>query len=133
MASGMTGCITGTGKRERSRGCSPRRRGQADRALYTLLGNLIPKTIVKLYQTALRALTTHDPESMTQTLDLHRRVAEADWIIVKAGISGTKLALDVYVEQGLGGVVRRPLPKVDQGVRELVDQLKGAWEFEQSL
>ncbi|KAJ9110193.1 hypothetical protein QFC20_003045 [Naganishia adeliensis] len=68
MQVGMTGSITGT-------------------------GNIIPKTIVKLYNVAKKAIDTGDREAQAEALDLHRRVAAADWIVVKAGISGTKLAL----------------------------------------
>ena len=95
-------------------------------------GNLIPKTIVKLYEVAVKALST-EPGLMKQAMELHRRVAEADWVIVKAGISGTKLALDRYVEKGLGGAVRSPLPQVNEGTEKLVEMLKEAWEYEQSL
>ena len=108
LAAGMTGSITGT-------------------------GNLIPKTIVKLYDTAVEALKTGDAQQMATALDLHRRVAAADWLIVKAGISGTKLALDTYVEQGLGGVPRKPLPRSTDATRKIVEQLRSAYEFEQTL
>jgi len=70
---------------------------------------------------------------MAETLDLHSRVAAADWLIVKAGISGTKLALDVYVQQGLGGVPRKPLPRATEATKKLVEELRSAWEFEQTL
>lgn len=94
---------------------------------------MIPKTIVRLYNVALEALSTGDAAKMAEALDLHVRVANADWLIVKAGISGTKLALDTHVEKGLGGVPRKPLPRATEATRKLVDELKGAWEFEQSL
>lgn len=61
-----TGCITGT-------------------------GNIIPKTIVKLYDTAIEALKTGDPKTMAQAQELQVLVAEADWCIIKAGIGGTKV------------------------------------------
>jgi hypothetical protein len=94
---------------------------------------LIPKTIVKLYNTTIEAFRTGDALTMATALDLHQRVAAADWLIVKAGISGTKLALDTYVEKGLGGVPRKPLPRSTDATADIVGQLKGAWEFEQSL
>ena len=108
LVAGMTGSITGT-------------------------GNLIPKTIVKLYDTAVEALRTGDAQQMATALDLHRRVAAADWLIVKAGISGTKLALDTYVEQGLGGVPRKPLPRSTDATMKIVEQLRSAYEFELTL
>jgi dihydrodipicolinate synthase/N-acetylneuraminate lyase len=89
--------------------------------------------MVKLYETGLEAIRTGDASKRAEALDLHNRVAAADWLIVKAGISGTKLALDHYVEKGLGGVPRKPLPRSTEATQKLVDELKGAWEFEQSL
>lgn len=61
-------------------------------------------------------------------------VSSADWIIVKAGIGGTKYALDSFVEKGLGGVPRQPLPWVDEATKNMVDRdLRSVWEYEQSL
>ena len=66
LVSKQTGCITGT-------------------------GNVIPKTIVKLYNTAVEAIKTCDPKLFAQAQELQVLVAEADWCIVKAGIGGTKV------------------------------------------
>lgn len=96
-------------------------------------GNIIPKTIVKLYNAAEKAIATGDREAQAEALDLHRRVAAADWIVVKAGISGTKLALDTFVEKGLGGVPRKPLPRSTEETTRLVESLRPFWEFESSL
>jgi hypothetical protein len=61
-------------------------------------------------------------------------VSTADWIIVKAGIGGTKYALDSYVEKGLGGKPRQPLPPVDEATMRMVDsELRATWEYEESL
>ncbi|KAF7357685.1 putative dihydrodipicolinate synthase [Mycena venus] len=83
LVSRASGCITGT-------------------------GNIIPKTIVKLYDTAVSALATGDAEQLEAARELQDLVAEADWAVVKAGIGGTKYAMDTYVQEGLGGVPRTP-------------------------
>ncbi|KAJ9125496.1 hypothetical protein QFC22_000457 [Naganishia vaughanmartiniae] len=108
MVVGMTGCITGT-------------------------GNIIPKTMVKLYNVGKKAIDTGDREAETEALELHRRVAAADWIVVKAGISGTKLALETFVGQGCGGVPRKPLPRATEETVKLVEDLRPFWEFESTL
>lgn len=57
-------------------------------------------------------------------------VSEADWVIVKAGIGGTKYALDKFVAPGLGGVPRKPLPIADDATRSLIDRgMKAASKF----
>lgn len=61
-------------------------------------------------------------------------VARSDFIIVKAGIQGTKHALDHFVEKGLGGVARLPLGELSDATRKMVEQdLKEDWEFESRL
>lgn len=96
-------------------------------------GNIIPKTIVKLYDVAKKAIETGDRDAQAEALDLHRRVAAADWIVAKAGISGTKLALDTFVGKGMGGVPRKPLPRANDDTARLVEDLRPYWEFETSL
>ncbi|KAL1409037.1 hypothetical protein Q8F55_005861 [Vanrija albida] len=103
-----TGCITGT-------------------------GNIFPKTINRLYTQTVKGLAG-DAAALKEALELQDRVARSDFIIVKAGIQGTKYALDHFVQKGLGGVARLPLGPVSPEVKKLVeDELKGDWEFEQSL
>lgn len=89
--------------------------------------------MVKLYDVGLQALKTGDPDLRAEALKLHNVASNADWLIVKAGISGTKLALDTYVEKGLGGPPRKPLPRADSAVEALVKQLKPYWEIESAL
>lgn len=61
-------------------------------------------------------------------------VSEADWVIVKAGIGGTKYALESLVQAGLGGVVRKPLPEASEAVKKMVDEgLVNAMAMENSL
>jgi dihydrodipicolinate synthase/N-acetylneuraminate lyase len=103
-----TGCITGT-------------------------GNVFPKTIARLYEQAVKGLQGN-AEAMGEALKLQDRVARSDFIIVKAGIQGTKHALDVFVQQGLGGKSRLPLGPCSEEVKKMVEEeLKEDWEFECSL
>ncbi|KAJ6594263.1 dihydrodipicolinate synthetase family protein [Mycena capillaripes] len=97
-------------------------------------GNVIPKTIVKLYDTAVSALATGNAEQLEAARELQDLVAEADWAIVKAGIGGTKYAMDVYVQEGLGGVPRAPLPSANTTIKAmLASGLKRAVAYENSL
>ncbi|KAK4699291.1 4-hydroxy-2-oxoglutarate aldolase, partial [Phenoliferia sp. Uapishka_3] len=109
LVSRQTGCITGT-------------------------GNCIPKTIVKLYKTATAALASGDPKLMQEALKLQDIVSTADWCIVKAGIGGTKYCLDLYVQKGLGGAPRSPLPKADSACEAMVAKgMKASMAYENSL
>jgi dihydrodipicolinate synthase/N-acetylneuraminate lyase len=97
-------------------------------------GNIIPKTIVKLYDTAIAALASGSPAQLQEAQKLQDLVAEADWAVVKAGIGGTKYAMDVYVEKGLGGVPRSPLPPAPPAVQTmLATELERAVAYENSL
>lgn len=111
-------------------------------SLSSLAGNVIPKTIVKLYDTAVAALESGDPALFKEAQKIQDIVSEADWIIVKvslhhikdpsfvadsllvpqAGIGGTKYALDVYIQQGLGGNPRKPLPPADDAIKSMIDK-----------
>ncbi|KAJ7824670.1 dihydrodipicolinate synthase [Mycena olivaceomarginata] len=109
LVSHASGCITGT-------------------------GNIIPKTIVKLYDTAVSALATGDAAQLAAARALQDLVAEADWVVVKAGIGGTKYAMDAYVQEGLGGVPRAPLPHASTAIKTmLATGLKRAVAYENSL
>ncbi|KAJ6498947.1 dihydrodipicolinate synthase [Mycena sanguinolenta] len=109
LISHASGCITGT-------------------------GNIIPKTIVKLYDTAVSALATGSGEQLEVARELQDLVAEADWAVVKAGIGGTKYAMDVYVKEGLGGVPRAPLPHASASIKTMLTSgLKRALAYENSL
>ncbi|CAK9779500.1 putative dihydrodipicolinate synthase [Cutaneotrichosporon oleaginosum] len=103
-----TGCITGT-------------------------GNVFPKTIARLYDQAVKGLQGN-AAAMAEALKLQDRVARSDFIIVKAGIQGTKYALDTFVQKGLGGRSRLPLGPCSEEVKKMVEtELKEDWEFECSL
>ena len=61
-------------------------------------------------------------------------VAEADWAIVKAGIGGTKYALNHFIEEGLGGVPRKPLQHANEEIKSMLEvKLQWALEYENSL
>ena len=86
-----------------------------------------------LYSAAVKGIEG-DFSTLQKALELQDRVARADFTIVKAGIAGTKHALDCFVSRGLGGVCRLPLGPVTGAVREMIEiQLAGDWQFEQSL
>ncbi|KAJ7646977.1 dihydrodipicolinate synthase [Roridomyces roridus] len=107
LVSRASGCITGT-------------------------GNVLPKTIVKLYDVATAALTAG--ASLEEARELQDIVAESDWAIVKAGIGGTKYAMDKYVQPGLGGVTRVPLPYADAGIESMLETgLQRGLAYENSL
>merc|ERR1711939_687329 len=109
LTTGQTGCITGT-------------------------GNVFPKLIVKLYNTSVQAIKTGDPKLWQEANYLQGVVSRADWCIVKAGIGGTKYALDKHIEQGLGGYPRVPIPEADEAVMKMCDKdLQEAIAVEASL
>ncbi|KAJ7497625.1 dihydrodipicolinate synthase [Mycena latifolia] len=97
-------------------------------------GNIIPKTIVALYDAATAFLAAGGPAELARAQELQDLVAEADWAVVKAGIGGTKLAMDLYVQPGLGGVPRTPLPPANDAIKAmLATGLKRAVAYENSL
>ncbi|KAK9234099.1 hypothetical protein V1525DRAFT_383976 [Lipomyces kononenkoae] len=97
-------------------------------------GNVFPKLIVTLYNAIADFVADPTAEKLAKATEVQDVVTEADWIIVKAGISGTKYALDKFIQPGLGGVTRSPLPAVDEGVKAMVDKfLARAVSFEKSL
>jgi len=109
IVSGHTGCITGT-------------------------GNVIPKTIVKLYNLSAKFAETGDLEAFKEAQKLQQIVSRADWCIIKAGIGGTKYALDAHVEKGLGGYTRSPVPAADDAVKKMVDEgMQESLAIERSL
>ncbi|KAK9495386.1 hypothetical protein V1508DRAFT_186445 [Lipomyces doorenjongii] len=97
-------------------------------------GNVFPKLIVSLYKAVADFVADPTAEKLARATELQDVVTEADWVIVKAGISGTKYALEKFIQPGLGGVTRSPLPAVDEGVKAMVDKfLVRAVSLENSL
>lgn len=71
---------------------------------------------------------------MAAALEIQDIVTEADWVIVKAGIPGTKYALDSLVQNGLGGAARKPLPETSAAIKKMVDEgMARAMAYENSL
>jgi dihydrodipicolinate synthase/N-acetylneuraminate lyase len=88
-------------------------------------GNVIPKTMVKLYDLTTKAIESGSKADWDAALAVQDVVAEADWVMVKAGIAGTKYALDTYCSESgpkLGGLVRSPLPQISDASRKIVDE-----------
>ncbi|KAK9459239.1 uncharacterized protein V1516DRAFT_708390 [Lipomyces oligophaga] len=109
MAAKQNGCITGT-------------------------GNVFPKLIVALFKAATEFFKNPTAEGYAKVTELQSIVTEADWIIVKVGISGTKYALNQYIQPKLGGVTRTPLPPVTEESKRMVDEcLAEAFSIEKSL
>ncbi|CDZ98673.1 DapA-like [Phaffia rhodozyma] len=103
-------------------------------------GNIIPKTIAKLYQLSTKALSSGKVEDLRAAQELQDLVSQADWIIVKAGIPGTKYALDQFATDPtgknlkLGGAVRSPLTQVSDATRKLINEgMRESVEYEKSL
>jgi hypothetical protein len=70
----------------------------------------------------------------TLTFPCKFTVSKADWAIVKAGIGGTKYVMDKYVEQGLGGRSRLPIPEASEEIKAMCDkELVEAVAVENSL
>ncbi|KAI1484922.1 hypothetical protein F5X96DRAFT_662194 [Biscogniauxia mediterranea] len=63
--------------------------------------NLVPKVHVKL-------LKLYDEGNLSAAQELQTQLSEADWVLVRMGVSGLKAALDKYYQYG-GGRSRRPL------------------------
>ncbi|KAM0788389.1 hypothetical protein ACM66B_001527 [Microbotryomycetes sp. NB124-2] len=97
-------------------------------------GNIIPKTCVKLWKISNEALETGNVQLLREAQELQDLCSEADWVTIKTGVPGTKYALGHFVQKGLGGIPRKPLPTADEKIRALVEKdFKAAWEYEQSL
>ncbi|GAA5908324.1 hypothetical protein JCM6882_006802 [Rhodosporidiobolus microsporus] len=94
--------------------------------------NVAPKTCLKLYNETMAALS--GSASISSAASLQSIVSRADWALQKAGISGTKYALDQL--RGYGGAPRRPILPYDtaEGKGEkLMQDLKEVLEVENSL
>ena len=63
-------------------------------------GNIIPKTIVKLYATSVAALKTGDPKLMQEALKLQDIVSAADWCIIKVSPLSGRLSSPPAIKLG---------------------------------
>lgn len=88
-------------------------------------GNVFPRLSARPW--TLWAEGKHD-----EAVQMQQLLAEADWLLSKSGIPGTRAALQAF--HGYGGVSRKPLPSFPESqTRELVARLDEAWKVEQSL
>lgn len=97
----------------------------------TGLANVTPKSIVKLYSLISTAVESGNPVDLQKAQNLQFLVSKSDWIMVKAGITGTKALLEEL--KGYGGLPRKPLPAYSGNVQELKESLKELLELEASL
>ncbi|KAH8914370.1 dihydrodipicolinate synthetase [Atractiella rhizophila] len=89
----------------------------------TGLGNIAPATIVKLFQTGVKAITTCSPADLKAAQELEDVVAAGDWAFAKNGLAVSKYV--VAKRFGYGGVPRRPLPQVAVEAGEKADEAMG--------
>lgn len=109
--------------------------GSADFLLQTLiagghgtitgLGNIVPKTIVKLYN-------LYNSGQVAEARELQKVVAAADWAVIEGGVVGTKAALEACF--GYGGVARKPLPCIDdEEIAQWGSRLRECADLEKKL
>jgi len=80
----------------------------------TGLANVAPNAIVRLFQVTAAAVS--NPSHLPEAQRLQGIIANADFTIAKAGISGTKFLLNKLY--GYGGLPRKPLPPIDADAAE---------------
>ncbi|KAI9371885.1 hypothetical protein BJX61DRAFT_481721 [Aspergillus egyptiacus] len=87
--------------------------------------NVIPKLCVKIF-------TLWGEGKFTEAMEAQSLLSQADWVLTKAAIPGTKSAIQSYY--GYGGFPRRPLGRLsDAQVKAVADGIKEAMEVERSL
>jgi len=98
----------------------------------TGLANVAPKSVVHLYRLSLKALAAGPASSEIQdAVHVQTLVSHGDNIMAKAGISGTKYALELL--HGYGGVPRRPLQSYKGDGKKLMASMFELLELEKSL
>ncbi|KAL4906251.1 hypothetical protein BDW74DRAFT_190247 [Aspergillus multicolor] len=109
--------------------------GIADFTLQTLVSggsailaggaNVIPKLCVKVF-------TLWSEGKITEAIEAQSLLSQADWVLTKAAIPGTKSAIQSYY--GYGGYPRRPLGRLsDAQAKDVADKIKEALDVELSL
>ncbi|KAL4943021.1 hypothetical protein BDV06DRAFT_235042 [Aspergillus oleicola] len=87
--------------------------------------NVLPKLCVKVFQ-------LWEQGKFTEAMEAQSLLSQADWVLTKAAIPGTKSAIQSYY--GYGGYPRRPLARLNEGqVKAVADGIKEAMEVELSL
>ncbi|SNX86962.1 related to dihydrodipicolinate synthetase family protein [Melanopsichium pennsylvanicum] len=95
-------------------------------------GNIIPRTLVKLYNLIQQATHEKNWEKLQQAQQLQKLVSHADWVMFKSGIPGTKTALTRWYYEY--GVCRLPLQPATKEVQHMLEtELQDIIEFERSL
>lgn len=95
-------------------------------------GNIIPRTLVHLYNLTKQAIDEKDWTKLQQAQEVQKIVSHADWVLFKAGIPGTKAALERWYYPA--GVCRMPLQPASKEVRAMLEtELQQALEFERQL
>lgn len=90
------------------------------------LGNLLPKSCVRLFELCTSEGKAHEISK------LQRLLAQADGTLVAGGVTSVKSALQTYF--GYGGHPRRPLPRATTALAETwAEAIKEAVEYENSI
>lgn len=109
--------------------------GLADFSLQTLVSggsailagsaNVIPRMSVQIF-------SLWSAGRLAEAMELQKLLSDADWVLSKSSIPGTKSALQSYL--GYGGYPRRPLGRPTEAqVQAVADEMKEAMEVERSL
>jgi len=97
-------------------------------------GNLLPKTIVKLYDLS-KAGLAGDPARLKEAVELQELVSEADYRLAQISVPGIKAILNKN-HNGEGGYCRKPLREFSDAELDniLADPyVKKAFEYENAL
>lgn len=87
--------------------------------------NVIPKLCVQVF-------TLWGEGKFTEAMEVQGLLSQADWVLTKAAIPGTKSAIQSYY--GYGGYPRRPLGRLDDAqAKAVADKIKEAMEVELKL
>lgn len=109
--------------------------GVADFTLQTLVSggsailaggaNVIPRVCVRIFD-------LWSAGQLAEAMELQKLLSDADWVLTKTAIPGTKSALQSYY--GYGGYPRRPLARMTQSqTQEVAEKIRKAMELERTL
>lgn len=88
-------------------------------------GNVLPKLSAKVWNLWVEG-------KQDEAIEMQQILAQADWVMARGGIPGTKAALNEL--WGYGGVGRRPLPAWTKEQQSRIgEELREAFELEQKL
>ncbi|KAG6215334.1 L-threo-3-deoxy-hexylosonate aldolase [Claviceps purpurea] len=87
--------------------------------------NVMPKVCVRVWNLYVEG-------KMEEAAELQRVLSRGDWPLTRAGVAGTKKAMEMYY--GYGGFARRPLRRLDEAGWEAVREgIREVMEVEMSL